>query len=116
MRLNAREELRFQAQASKLLTEQERKDVMEIVTSWMEAGLRKGLKEGRHEGRQEGRQFTLQEDILDILQARFDSVPEPVRERVQALRNDTELKRLLRQAALVPTLAAFSAQLAEVKD
>jgi hypothetical protein len=64
---------------------------------------------GREEGRQEGRQ----ENILDILQARFDDVPCGIRERILTLRDEPELKRLLRQAALVQTLADFAPALSQ---
>jgi hypothetical protein len=62
----------------------------------------------RQEGRQEGRRLTLQEDVLDILQARFGEVPYALRERILALADEVELKRLLRQAVLVQTLEQFS--------
>ena len=63
----------------------------------------------RQEGRQEGRQ----EDILDIIQARFGEVPYTLREHILAVGDEAELKRLLRQSALVntlPDLCAFIAQ------
>ena len=59
--------------------------------------------------RQEGRQ----EDILDIIQARFGEVPYTLREPILAVGDEAELKRLLRQSALVntlPDLCAFIAQ------
>jgi hypothetical protein len=51
--------------------------------------------------RQEGRQ----EAILDIIQARFGEVPHALREHILALGDEAELKRLLRESALVNTLA-----------
>ena len=63
----------------------------------------------RQEGRQEGRQ----EDILDIVEARFGEVPYTLREHILAVGDETELKRLLRQSALVNTLADFCALIAQ---
>jgi hypothetical protein len=59
--------------------------------------------------RQEGRQ----EDILDIVQARFGEVPYTLREHILAVGDEAELKRLLRQFALVNTLADFCALIAQ---
>ncbi|MCX6921786.1 MAG: hypothetical protein NT154_00980 [Verrucomicrobia bacterium] len=63
----------------------------------------------RQEGRQEGRRLTLQENVLDIIQARFGEVPYTLREHILSVGDDTELKRLIRQSALVNTLADFCA-------
>jgi hypothetical protein len=52
--------------------------------------------------------LALQENVLEILGARFGEVPYAVREHVLALRDESELKLELRQAALVQTLKEFS--------
>jgi hypothetical protein len=83
------------------LTEYEEKQNMPHITSIERLS--------RQEGRQEGRQ----EDILDIVQARFGEVPYALREHILALRDEAELKRLLRQSALVNTLADFCALIAQ---
>jgi predicted transposase YdaD len=67
----------------------------------------------RQEGRQEGQQEGRQEGILDIVQARFGEVPYTLREHILALRDEAELKRLLRQSALVNSLADFCALIAQ---
>jgi len=72
---------------------------MEIVTSWMEAGLERG--------RQEGLVQNAREDVLDVLEARFGEVPSALREQVVAVADPAELKRLHRQAVLAPDLHAF---------
>lgn len=76
---------------------------MEIVTSWMEEGLQRG--------RQEGLLQTLREDIIEVLEARFGELPYELREAIQAIANDTALKRLLRLAAVVTGLEDFRRQL-----
>ena len=50
---------------------------------------------------------------LDIVQARFGELPYTLREHILALRDEAELKRLLRQSALVNTLADFCALIAQ---
>ena len=59
-------------------------------------------------GRQEGRRQTLREDTLEVLEARFGEVPYAIRERIETVGDEAELKRLHRQAALTPGLTAFS--------
>ena len=109
LRLNAAEELRFKAQVAKVPDEQQKHHVMEIVTSWMEIG----LKQGRQEGRQEGLLHEAREGVLEVLEARFGEVPYTLREQILGLVDPAELKRHHRQAALVNTLADFCALIAQ---
>ena len=74
-------------------------------------GERAGLRKGRQEGRQEGRQQMLREDVLDILEERFEDVPYALREKVQEIQTEPRLKKLLRQAIRVQSLEAFAKQL-----
>ena len=105
LRLNAAEELRFKAQVAKVPDEQQKHHVMEIVTSWMEIGLKQGRQEGLlHEAR---------EGVLEVLEARFGEVPYTLREHILAVGDEAELKRLHRQSALVNTLADFCALIAQ---
>lgn len=107
LRLNAAEELRFRTRAAKLSDEQEKRNVMEIVTSWMEAGLQ--------QGRQEGLVQKAREDIIEVLEARFGEVPYAIREQVLVVAGEAELKRLHRQAALAANLEAFHRSLAPAR-
>jgi hypothetical protein len=102
LRLNEQEELRFASQVAKLSDRSESKKVMEIVTSWMEKGMQQGM--------QQGMLRKAREDVIEILEARFATVPYAVRERIQAIADEAELKRLHRQAALVESLNAFQAK------
>ena len=67
----------------------------------------KGLAEGRTDGLVE----TLRTAALEILEARFGEVPYELREELQALGNETVLKRLPRLAAVVTGLDDFRRQL-----
>jgi len=95
--------LRFDEKAAKLPDDQERKGVMEIVTSWMEKGIEQGMQQGMLQ--------KAHEDILDVLEARFGEVSYELRERIQAVTQEAELKRLHRQAALAESLKTFQAKL-----
>lgn len=54
LRLNAQEEERFHTEIDSIAP-QEREEMMEIVTSWMEEGIAKGIVRGRAEGKAEGK-------------------------------------------------------------
>ena len=58
-----------------------------------------------------GRQETLREDILDVLEARFERVPYAVREKIQEIQTEPRLKELHHQAVLVKNLDAFAKDL-----
>jgi len=103
LRLNAEEQLRFDEKAAKLPDEREKKGVMEIVTSGMEKGIERGMQQGMLQ--------KAREDILDVLEARFGEMPYELRERVLAVTQEAELKRLHRQSALAESMAAFRAKL-----
>lgn len=103
LRLNAEEQLRFDKQAAKLPDERERKGIMEIVTSWMEKGIERGMQQGMLQ--------KAREDILEVLEARFGEAPYELRERILAVTQEAELKRLHRQSALAESLEAFRAKL-----
>lgn len=58
-------------------------------------------------GLQQGRQEGLLQSVLDALEARFGEVPYPLREQLLAVADTAELKRLHREAVLVPDLVTF---------
>ena len=72
---------------------------------------RRSRVEGRTEGRAEGRAEALRAAALDFLEARFGEVPYELREELQALGNETVLKRLPRLAAVATGLDDFRRQL-----
>jgi hypothetical protein len=72
---------------------------MRYVTSFERIGIQKGKQQGMIE--------TSREAILDVLRVRFGQAPDTVATTIQALDNHAVLKDLLRQAAVVETLAGF---------
>ena len=65
---------------------------------------------GRQEGLAEGRLQALREDILDILEIRFGTVPGPLKAMVDAATEETRLKSMHRHAVQIPSLDQFQAQ------
>jgi hypothetical protein len=118
--LNKAEQVRFDAQVKTLAIEG-REGVMEIVTSWMEEGLRRGRQEGRREGKREGKREGIEEGqlkaakdaISEILLARFKKVPPGVKNILKDIDDRKRLKLLLRQAATAPSLRDFQRRLSE---
>src|SRR5262249_421688 len=62
LKLDVEERAEFDAGVKSLRFE-EKEEVMEIVTSWMEEGIRKGRKEGIQQGKREGIQQGKREGI-----------------------------------------------------
>jgi hypothetical protein len=77
----------------------------------LEKGIQKGLEKGLIEGLEKGIVQTAREAILDVLDTRFGQVPDSLRERVNAIGGERNLKDLHRRAILTPSLEAFQAAL-----
>ncbi len=58
-------------------------------------------------GIRKGEQKTLREDVLEILELRFFSVPYTIKEQLDAISDSTELRRLLRLAVQTESVEAF---------
>ena len=72
---------------------------------------RRGRAEGRVEGRVEGQTLALRTAALEFLEARFGEIPYELREELQAIGNETILKRLARMAAVATGIDDFRRQL-----
>ncbi|MFM7199852.1 MAG: Rpn family recombination-promoting nuclease/putative transposase [Myxococcota bacterium] len=73
----------------------------------LQQGLQQGLHEGLHQGQAVGRLAAQRESILQILEARFGSVPPPLRTQLEALTEPDQLSALLVAAATTPSLEAL---------
>ena len=85
----------------------EQEKIMPYVTSIEQLG----RQEGRQEGWQEGRLQALREALLDLVEARFGDPSYALRETIIGLPDESEVKRLLRQAGLARTLEDFTGAL-----
>ena len=89
LQLTAAEMKQYEVEVGKL-TEPEREEVMQIVTSWMKEGIEQGLQQGLQQGRQE---------------ATLSLVTRQLRRRLGAL-DETTLAQV--QALSLPQLEALS--------
>ncbi|MBI4594838.1 MAG: hypothetical protein HY730_00490 [Candidatus Tectomicrobia bacterium] len=93
----------------------EKEKKMRYVTSIERQGMEKGMKQGLQQGVQQGVQQGLQqgillkarEDVLDILEARFGTVPQTIHQAISASEDISLLKVLHKKAALVASLEEF---------
>ena len=65
----------------------------------------------RQEGRQEGQIFSKQQAVMEVLETRFEQVPEGLREFIENIDDLPKLTQLLASAARCPDLEAFAAAL-----
>ncbi len=84
---------------------------MPHITLFEELALKEGLEKGLVEGLEKGIVQNAREAILDVLDTRFGQVPDSLRERVNAIGGERNLKDLHRRAILTPSLEEFQAAL-----
>ena len=68
-------------------------------------------QEGHQEGHQEGQIFSKQQAVIEVLETRFEQVPEGLRELIESINDLPKLTQLLASAARCPDLEAFAASL-----
>jgi hypothetical protein len=76
---------------------------------------RSALARGREEGREEGVLQNAREDVIEVLQVRFETVPESLVEAVNQISDATVLKQLLRQAITIATRDDFQSLLPDIE-
>ena len=65
----------------------------------------------RARGQEEGELSKARESVLEVLQVRFEAVPETIANAVNQIEDGAVLKSLLRQAITIATLEEFQALL-----
>jgi len=105
LQLNAAE-VRIFDRSLEELSQEERREIMQITTSWKEEGRIEGLAEGRNEGRNEGLVEGLLEGLETALQLKFGSQAWPLIQRMQNYSLDAlqELRRKLLDGAQLDQL------------
>ena len=106
-------EREFDLEHTQFEESQSMKYVTSIERRGRAEGRAEGQAEGRAEGRAEGQTEALRTAALEVLEARFGDIPYELREQLQALTNETHLKRLPRLAALATNLDDFRRQLSK---
>ena len=66
------------------------------------------VEEGRKEGEKEGRKEGKRDAVIEILEERFGSVPEEIREAVQSIDNLSQLSFLVIKASTIENIEKFS--------
>lgn len=93
---------------------------MQYVTSFerigIEKGWQRGLREGQQKGRQEGILQNAREAVIEILQIRFERVPEALSQQVNTIQDLSLLKQLHRQAITIDSLDEFTTLLNQPYD
>ena len=77
LKLDIAEKSQFTQEITQIIPPQEKEEVMQIVTSWMEEGIEQGLVRGRQEG-----EATL---VLKMLTRRFGELDESTEARIRSL-------------------------------
>ena len=71
----------------------------------------KGHQLGHQLGHQQGVEYGLQKAIVEVLEIRFQSLPEGLLEAIKAIHEESRLSALLRAATKAATLEDFTAAL-----
>ena len=95
-----------------------------VADQWIEQGKEIGREEGREEGWQEGRQEGRQEaipdakreDVLRVIEERFDQVPEAVTDLVANVNDEKKLDSMLRAAVRAQTVEQLERMLREARQ
>ena len=85
----------------------------EYIQEGIEKGIIKGYKRGVEEGIEQGIEQGIREAILEILEVRFDEMPETLLASLQRIDKRATLKILLKGAAVVESLEIFERSLAD---
>ncbi|SPE62359.1 conserved hypothetical protein [Verrucomicrobia bacterium] len=96
-------ETRFRQQ----VYEFEAKQVMPYITSIEKHGIEKGMEQGLRQGIEKGQVMALRQNVLEVLEARFGTVPASVRERVNAETSLDQLRQWHRLAVTCANLEDF---------
>ena len=117
--LNEEEEEQFQQTLEQMdLGIKER--VMQFVTDWelkgRKQGIQEGLQQGLLQGREEGQIAKGREDILRILEIRFEEISQELRETIGQIDDLEVLGNILVQAVTTQSLEAFTAAAEEVSE
>ena len=79
-----------------------------LTQQGIDRGIEQGIEQGMRRGREEGIRESTIEDILDVLEVRFDAdAPGQFAGRIRAIDDLQQLKQLLRAAVQVDNLDAF---------
>jgi hypothetical protein len=97
--------------------EEEGEEIMSSVADqWIERGKEIGREEGREEGRKEAIPDARREDVLRVIEERFDQVPTAVTDLVSEATGEEKLDGMLRAAAKAQTVEQLGRMLREARE
>jgi hypothetical protein len=105
------EEIMFRQDLGKLREEMGMPNLSTYDRLVWEEGLAKGVIEGRNQGLLEGRLSGLQDTLIELVEHRFGPSGHLLRERMESIQDETELRRLARCILSASCLEDFSNQL-----
>jgi len=79
---------------------------MPFITGIERQGIQKGLQQGILQ--------KSREDLIEVLKARFQRVPKPLRAKIETMEEVSQLSTLLREAVLIDSLASFAQRLQQL--
>ena len=98
---------RYELQFEKAVKEIEETDNMRYVTSIERRAIQRGLEQGIEQGIEQGETKGLRESVLEVLRARFESIPEELPAQLAKVSTIEQLKALLRHATLAGSMEEF---------
>jgi len=88
----------------KQLVDFEKENKMPYLIDTEEIAIEQALSQGLSQGRV----LTLQEDVIEVLNVRFERVPEGLKEAISGIAEEARLRGLLKSALRAETLEAFA--------
>lgn len=101
----------FETNLKRIKNSHTRTTAMTLAQRYHQEGVLRGRQEGRQEGQQEGILRGRQEDVVEVLEVRFNRVPEGLQEVIRGIKDEVHLRRLHRVAIQCVDLESFSSAL-----
>jgi hypothetical protein len=103
LRLNEREEKVFQRTIDAKVPRRQKEEIVEIITSWEEKGLKKGVEQGVEQGVELGR-AKLRKILCEMLESRFGPLEHSVAARINRIGSMDQLGDLVLRAGAAGSL------------
>lgn len=102
---------KYEQRFEQAIKEYEEGEPMPYVTTIERRATKRGHQQGHEQGLEQGLEqgalLKAQENVLDVLRIRFETIPQSLVDQITGLTNLAHLSLLLRQAVLAPSLDEF---------
>jgi predicted transposase YdaD len=106
----------FRQEVIRAFPEKGEKIMSTALDEWIERGKEMGRKEGREQGRQEAIPDAKREDVLRVIEERFDQVPTAVTDMVSDVTGEKKLNAMLSAAVKAQTVEQLGRMLREARQ